>query len=165
MLAANANPILDNIPNASYAIDENSKRPSIMRESGNITFYSFDGNPIITVDHPLAYHCYWKVNTLRLDPAAPKPQPVTYAIKLISKKFWSKKCAIIFYDKHDNVIAEFECYQKSNSLSIIFKDPTKKPGVIGEFTKVTAPNWALLKDIITSMKWFPLDLSRVTEKI
>jgi hypothetical protein len=157
-LAVNADPRLDDIPGASYAVFEGSKK------SGNVTFYTFDGNPIITVPAHLAYHVYLKVNSLRLDPSAPKPQPVTYEIKPVSKIFKSGKSTLFFYDKHNNVIAEFECYKKSNSFSIIFKDPTVKPGYIGALTTVTAPSWASLKDIITPMKCCLLDLSCVAEK-
>ncbi len=139
-LATHAFAIFEPIPDASYVIYEGGKVPSLLSAPKNVTFYTFDGNPIITVKYPQAYICYLKINRLRLDPAAPKPQPVTYEIKPVSKMhglFGSGKSIIFFYDKHDNVIAKFECYKKSNTIA---------------------------RELIQSFGSFSLDLSRVTEK-
>jgi|GEM_PF-5033513 hypothetical protein len=167
-LAVNADPAWpDDIPGASYAIFEGGKAPSpFSRLPKNVTFYTFDGNPIITLAHPTAYRFgYPKVNPgLRLDPSAPKPQPATYEIKSASKIFYSGKCTIIFYDKHDNVIAGFECYKTNDTIAITFQKPDVQPGRIGSLVTLSAPNFEGLKNMIEQWNSFPLDLSRVTEK-
>lgn len=168
---ANADVFLwDPIPNASYLIYEDGRRPHPFsertRNPSYVTFYTFDGNPIITLDHGLAFPGFPKVNHPRLDYTAPKPQPVTYEIKpvsIIHGLFKSGKCIISFYDKHDNVIANFECYKKGKSLSFIITNPTVKPGHIGAFTKLTVPDFEFLRTITPSTT-LPLDLSGVTEK-
>ena len=164
LFTANAFAIFEPIANASYAIYEGGKRPGIFSAPKNVTFYTFDGDSIITVEHPQAYICYLKINRLRLDPAAPKSQPVTYEIKSASKIFYSGKCTIIFYDKHNNVIAEFECYKKNDTIAIAFSRPDVEPGRIGSLVTLSAPNFEGLKAMIEQWKSFPLDLSRVTEK-
>lgn len=167
-LAVNAVPAWpDDIPGASYAIFEGGKAPSpLSRSQKNVTFYSFDGNPIITLAHPSAYRFgYPKVNPgLRLDPSAPKPQPVTYEIKRSSKIFYSGKCTIIFYDKHNNALAEFECYKTNDTIAIAFPNPGIQPGRIGAVITLSAPNFDGLRDMVATFKNFPLDLSRATEK-
>lgn len=155
---------IDNIPNASYAIYQDDKAPVTLK---NVTFYTFDGNPIITVQYRLACRAYPKNKSLRLDPAAPKPQPVTYEIKPASKMhqlFGSGKGIIFFYDKHNNVIQQYECYKKGDYISITFPNPDVEPGRIGSLVELGGSNFERLKALIRLWEVFPLDLSRVTEK-
>lgn len=165
-IATHATP---DIANASYAIFEGGKEPnnSIFypnnRPPLNVTFYTFDGNPIVTVNNPYR-DGYPKRCHLRLDPSAPKPQPVTYEIKPVSKMhalFGSGKSIIFFYDKHNNVILQHECYKKNKTLSFIIRNHAVESGRIGEFTRITVPNFEFLK---TNNVIIPLDLSRVSEK-
>lgn len=154
------------IPQASYLVYERDFGNGPDSLSKEVTFYTFDGNPIITMEH------HWTTRTellKKIDPSAPKPQPVSYEISK-PRSVWDPflvvmgvqpPCFIIFYDQHDNVIAKFDCYKKRKTLSIIVRNPAVQPGRIGEFTRITVPNFEFLK---TNNVIIPLDLSRVSEK-
>jgi hypothetical protein len=162
IFAANAGPMMDPIPNASYAIYEGGRTPSALSKSTNVTFYTFDGDPIITLDHLTACPGFPKVNRPRLDPYAPKPQPVTYEIKYASKfpmLVGSSKSIISFYDKNDNVIKKYEYNNLRHEIVVYSSLPTKDPhlAIAGTYYAKTANDLRKLAD-------FPLDLSRITEK-
>lgn len=163
--AVNANNWPEPIANASYAIFEGGNKPNrLYGKPCNVTFYTFDGDSIITTKNAYNFG-YPKINSgLRLDPSAPKPQPATYEIKSASKIFYSGKCTIIFYDKHNNVISEFQCYKTNDTIMIRFRDSTTQPGSIGLIVNLSAPTFEELRNTWTAMNKFPLDLSRVTEK-
>lgn len=156
-LAAHAHDNDEPIANASYAIYSGKPpHPLVSKETAcRVTFYTFDGNPIITVNHPEQFHFgYPKVaGRLRLDPSAPKPQPVTYEIQYASRfptLAGSSKCIIYFYDKNGNLIEQYTCDTEGGFLVIYY--------CLG-----TTP---YIKNIdqLRGLTHFPLDLSRVSEK-
>ena len=77
-------------------------------DSKTVTFYTFDGNPLTTVEHNFRF----PLVTAKLDPSASKPKPVSY------KRIWwpafqlglgltkgSPGYAVLFHDKNDNRFA------------------------------------------------------------
>lgn len=158
IFAGNALAIFEPIPGASYVIFEGGKKPGLFKTPKTATFYTFDGNPIVTVPYPQAYICYLKINRLRLDESTPKRQPATYEIKPISKIFYPGTCAIIFYDKHENVIAKFKCYKNGNTIRFPFQDTSVSD------VSITGTIAVRSLEELRALKGFDLDLSRVTEK-
>ena len=134
-----------NILNSSYVV---YYRPDKSMPS-EVSFYAYDGSFIenFIVSMFLNANPIWED---LLDPKAPKPQPVTYAIKKLPiKKFFGfgilYRYFIIFYDKNGNEIQRYH-YDKNNQKII-----TKK-GESYDF-----PSLKISLD-------FPLDLSKVQEK-
>lgn len=102
------------IDNASYLVYEGTPTKdsiSIELPGGvkckckNVTFYTFDGEPIITLEHDFRFPRMDE----KLDPKAPKPKPVSYR-----KIYWpaihigfgmEKGCPgyfVLFHDKNNN---------------------------------------------------------------
>jgi hypothetical protein len=124
------------IPNASYYIYEGA--PDII--AGVIPcahkyahFYTATGDLLQTVEHNL---CAMKA---KLDPNAPKPQPVKYAVK-----YWPAFSLgvgkgtkgmpgefIVFYDKHGNQIDSYR-YDKEAQKVFLYEDGKIKLSAISE---------------------------------
>jgi len=118
------------IPNASYMIYEGEKGviPTVSMTSQYITFYTADGEPIKTIEHGKGV---WSMQR-KLDPMAPKPQPVLCMLRNVPDNRQNKKANnggdyIVFYDKHDNNIyhhpyndsVTMEQFAKRLDLSIV----------------------------------------------
>ena len=103
------------IEGASYCVYEGgpTKDSSLTHTSGIIggskvvTFYTFDGEPIKTIEHKF----HFPLIEAKLDPAAPKPKPVSF------RKIWwpafdvgfgltkgTPGYAVLFHDKNGNRI-------------------------------------------------------------
>lgn len=94
------------IPNASYYIYDDGKK--------HVTFYTFDGDKIQTIE----FNSKFESIINRLDPKAPKPQPVFYEIK--QWKIMDNECVwcIVFYDKNGNTIASYRYDRKTHEIII-----------------------------------------------
>jgi hypothetical protein len=161
MMAMNTQEI---IPSASYAAPADQDDITGNRTSANtsITFYTFDGNPITTMPLPAGR----TITDNQLDKSAPKPQPVSCAIK-----YWPAFRApvggllglfiptitkgvpgdfIVFYDKNEKIVQSYR-YNRATSLITVFHEQTQT------YQAQTTEDLRQLKD-------FPLDLSKVTLK-
>lgn len=145
------------IPEASYLVYDGDSDGDIVggvsASSRNVTFYTFDGNPITTIEHGSRFFAMSR----KLDRSAPKPRPLTYKIKCwpdIRIGFGLAKGGsvdfILFYDKNGNKIDSF-CYDKVNRQITIFSETVTKKY-----------HFNTLKDLRgLDILDFPLDLSIV----
>jgi|GEM_PF-4957048 len=122
------------IPRASYFVyegNEGNKSYVIMgvpSGSKQVTFYTYDGEAIRTTGYQLGN---FQAVEKRLDPMAPKPQPVAYSIK-----YW--ECLIgvgykgvpghfiVFHDKHGNQIQRFR-FEKNKTDVAEFNSQLRHP--------------------------------------
>lgn len=100
------------VPNSSYFVYEGSTGTTggVPMTSKLVTFYTFDGKPIKTIEHKFRF----PVIERKLDRNAPKPRPTEYEVKYwpaIQLPFGMRKGApgnfILFYDKNGNIINRF----------------------------------------------------------
>ncbi len=119
------------VPGAAYLVYEGTPKDvlgGVPAHSQYVTFYSADGDALKTVAHG----SQWPAMARKLDPNAPKPKPVKYAVS-----YWpgvtvgSGKTKgvpgdfIIFYDKHDNKVASYR-YDRITKSVLLSKDGQKK---------------------------------------
>lgn len=135
------------VPNASYVIYEGAQtcRGGVPSDSRYATFYTFDGNPLITVEHYLDFTGI----TQKLDPNAQRPQPTTYkithwpaiSILLVLKKGCGRD-VILFFDKNGNRIDVYSHNRTDNTITV-------------------SSNTISLEELLKNDTHFPLDLSIV----
>jgi hypothetical protein len=147
------------IPDASYCIYDGDNATLCVGEipssSKFVIFYTFDGNPIITIEHKSRFDDIEKM----LDPNSPKPQPTSCLIKYwqaISLGFWEKKGIpgwyIHFYDKNGYKIKSYRYSIDRNEITEL--DRSKE-------------RWAFHFDRFNPQSIetnFPLDLSKLSKE-
>ena len=143
------------IPNSSYMIYEGQYGiiSGVPNTSRNVTFYTCNGDPIATEEHYFRF----RLMSRKLDPAAPKPQPIKYEIKYwpaVSCPDGMKKGVpgdfILFYDKNGNQIKSYR-YDKTQNQITVF---TETGSNVYQFNSSEDPK---------ALTNFPLDLSVVSE--
>lgn len=145
------------IPASSYYVfDPESITRGVHISGKTVTFYTFDGNPISTVEHHFTFEL-----DKQLDPDAKKPQPTTVKIRYWPAHYLGlgmyKGCPgwfIDFYDKHCNQVAYYR-YDKEEHEIILFSGVP--PPKIFTFDEAHPSS---LDDIE-----FPMDLSKIEEVI
>jgi hypothetical protein len=118
------------IPQASYLIYEGAGEiGGVAGGSKKVTFYTFDGNPIKTIEH----HFRFPQMDRLLDPQAPKPQPTRYAViywPAISIGWGTKGMPghfIHFFDKNNNKINSYRLdTSKPNALTEFDEKPSSE---------------------------------------
>ena len=147
------NPI---IADASYVVYD--------KDLKNKTFYTYDGNPIIKIKnkapnlrtkdytHPLS------TRNRRLDPEAPKPQPIYYTIEYYRAFKGRSGYRIYFLDKNDNEIKWYRYNKKLQAIQISNEGIYNKDDKLIDFYKLPRNH------DLEPLKNFPLDLSIVQEK-
>lgn len=129
----------ERILQASYLIYKEEYNPErdIVYLLNEVTFYTFNGDPILTIKDSSPN------KERRLDPRAPLPQPISYDIKSLDMFAF-----VYFKDKHNNTIKRY-LYRKDNDQIVVkFKTGTK----IYQFND-------LLTAYDRAKDDFPLDLS------
>jgi hypothetical protein len=145
----------NSIKDASYVIYEGSETSlsgGISGKSKYAYFYSYDGDLLEVVEHKLDLNMHKK-----LDPEAPKPKPVRWAIEhWPAVELWLggptkgvPSDRIAFYDKNGNIIENY-LYDKETKIASVF--PNK------EFCMVFEKG----AEELTSLN-FPLDLSKICQ--
>lgn len=117
------------IKNSSYYIYERSPTKNspithipggIYRDCKTVTFYTYDGNPIVTMEH----NSQFSIMDNKLDPKARKPRPVSF------KRIWwpgfdigikAAGYAVFFHDKNGNRIG----WEKMESADSDVKELTE----------------------------------------
>lgn len=105
----------DIIPGSSYLVYEGSLTKSspinccpghVNRNSKTVTFYTFDGNSITTIEHHFDFE---KMNS-KLDPSALVPKPVSYrrifmpSFRNVDSSIIEAGYMVLFHDKNGNRI-------------------------------------------------------------
>ena len=138
------------IPNASYFV-RSEENPNIVK------YYSFDGELLNEVSQPVNL----KDEEKRIDPNAPRPQPVRSSIRYwpaISLGTVGTKGVpgfyIDFYDKHDNCFKSFRYHSDTKMIiTLVRKDY--------EMVSYEERNYTIASDEeAQNLQYFPLDLSR-----
>jgi hypothetical protein len=156
------------IPNSSYLIYENSDNNppggSIPGSSINVSFYTYDGNVIDTIQH------HFSSMSSRLDPVAAKPQPTTFAIKewagaylawlsfIFGMREGTPGTFVCFYDKNGNMI---KCYRYDRDTQHLFL-----VGIEGYYPHLESSSTIVFDPANPSSipADFPLDLSIVVQQ-
>ena len=157
-------PMVDDsvIPNSSYMIYEGQEEVlgGVPASSGQVTFYTNNGDPIKTVEHQFCFYAMER----KLDQTAPKPQPVSYKIE--NRPITAMNSAktegasyidlILFFDKNGNEIKRYYYDKINNQITIFWERGSERGASVYAFKSH--------KDLKT-FKDFPLDLSVVYKKI
>lgn len=136
------------IPHASYLIYEKSDGSRIVRGTQYVTFYTFDGEVIVTLQH------HGKCMSHKLDPQAPKPQPISGKIVYLTsqEKYGVIKQVggyfIYFYDRNQNILGKFRFEKKIRSILVISHDQSIE---------------TIELDVALKSSDFPLDLSLIND--
>jgi hypothetical protein len=136
------------IPNASYYIFE-GERSSLdnqvfnwVHNSDRATFYTATGDTIETIrfsktiKSPTWNQEIKKYLEAYLDPRAPKPQPVKFVIRYFDG--WPKvssRYRIVFYDKHDNIIAcdDYEARERAEQPALFYDKAVEPADLYSRF--------------------------------
>lgn len=129
------------VPGASYCVQTSNQT--------DINFYTFDGNFIATSSlESLPFHKDSRLRLIvnRLDPDAPKPQPVTCKIQPGQRQTdW----AICFYDKNGHPVKRYRYDKEKSEIIVLFMEGARHFQFDQSNPTTIDPD-------------FPLDLSNIT---